>query len=504
MHARIALLATPAALAAVAASFVHRSTFFGLSVDDAYITFRYARNWARGIGPVYNVGEAVEGYSNFLWLCLLTLFAKLGGADFDMAAQSLGVVASIACVALAPWALWRVYGITHRGWLVSAALVVGTSGYVTAWAVGGLEGPLYGLLLLGIVASFAIEHEHEGYAPATAALCILLALTRPEGQLLACGVMLAHIVVTRRARGGRVLSAPALLTPSVFAFAIGAYQAFRTAHYGLHLWPNSVRAKLGFSLDQTVRGLVHLATTFLDPYGLLLVAALAFVLAHRDRREASWLGIAFIAATLGSIAVAGGDWSLGRLGAPLVPLLSVLGIAGIYELAKRIERPMVARALVAAVGLYLTYIAAVTQLREHYYRSIYAPVDRERVAIGRWLAIHATPDTVLAVTGAGQIPFYSDLYTHDLFGLNDAHIASLRPQGPRMGLAGHDKYDVLYSVEVVKPQVIVGASFVPGMMEYLRRSGRYVLVPLPHEQVVIEKGLFSSLPVRELQAAVRR
>src|SRR5439155_3954388 len=32
--------------------------------DDAYITFRYASNLAHGLGPVWNAGERVEGYTN--------------------------------------------------------------------------------------------------------------------------------------------------------------------------------------------------------------------------------------------------------------------------------------------------------------------------------------------------------------------------------------------------------------------------------------------------------
>lgn len=34
--------------------------------DDAFISFRYARNLLEGHGLVFNPGEYVEGYSNFL------------------------------------------------------------------------------------------------------------------------------------------------------------------------------------------------------------------------------------------------------------------------------------------------------------------------------------------------------------------------------------------------------------------------------------------------------
>ena len=36
--------------------------------DDAYTSFRYAKNFAEGNGLVYNIGERVEGYTSFLFV----------------------------------------------------------------------------------------------------------------------------------------------------------------------------------------------------------------------------------------------------------------------------------------------------------------------------------------------------------------------------------------------------------------------------------------------------
>jgi hypothetical protein len=36
--------------------------------EDAYITFRYARSWVRGLGPVFNEGERVLGTTSPLWM----------------------------------------------------------------------------------------------------------------------------------------------------------------------------------------------------------------------------------------------------------------------------------------------------------------------------------------------------------------------------------------------------------------------------------------------------
>ena len=50
------------------------ATWFMMSgveaIDDAYISLRYARNLVSGTGLVYNPGEYVQGYTNFLWVML--------------------------------------------------------------------------------------------------------------------------------------------------------------------------------------------------------------------------------------------------------------------------------------------------------------------------------------------------------------------------------------------------------------------------------------------------
>ena len=52
-------------------AFVYNANQYHFLGDDAFISFRYARNLAEGHGLVWNPGEAVEGYTNFLWVVLM-------------------------------------------------------------------------------------------------------------------------------------------------------------------------------------------------------------------------------------------------------------------------------------------------------------------------------------------------------------------------------------------------------------------------------------------------
>lgn len=70
------------------------SLYFNYLSDDAFITFRYAKNFVQGKGIVFNTGERVEGYTNFLWLILLSFLMKLGG-DIVVSSRILGVLFGI-------------------------------------------------------------------------------------------------------------------------------------------------------------------------------------------------------------------------------------------------------------------------------------------------------------------------------------------------------------------------------------------------------------------------
>src|ERR1700733_14661069 len=63
------------------------------TIDDAYISFRYARNLAHGLGLVYNAGEHIEGYTNFFWTVLLAVGVKVG-LDPVLLAKVLGGIAA--------------------------------------------------------------------------------------------------------------------------------------------------------------------------------------------------------------------------------------------------------------------------------------------------------------------------------------------------------------------------------------------------------------------------
>jgi hypothetical protein len=80
---------------------------------------------------------------------------------------------------------------------------------------------------------------------------------------------------------------------------------------------------------------------------------------------------------------------------------------------------------------------------------------RARTTMGRWLHECAGPNTYIAVDAAGQIPFYSDLKTLDLYGLNDLTIAHRQVENMGQGTPGHEKMDMDYVLFVAQPDYII-------------------------------------------------
>ena len=88
--------------------------------DDAFISFRYVRNLLEGHGLVFNPGEYVEGYTNFLWILELAALWGLFGLRPEQAAPWLSVAYTVGTLAALWWwlpvPLHAMTGASSPGW----------------------------------------------------------------------------------------------------------------------------------------------------------------------------------------------------------------------------------------------------------------------------------------------------------------------------------------------------------------------------------------------------
>ncbi len=160
----------------------HASAFAGWVVDDAGITFSYARNLMLGHGLVAQPGaQPVEGFTSLSWLVLQTPFLALRA--FDPVATPKVLACVCVAVAFAAIGWWLVQRGGMRPLIASSALATTAllPGFVV-WCASGLENALYCALLAWLMAATAIRRPRFGGALA-GVLVFLVFCTRPDGLL---------------------------------------------------------------------------------------------------------------------------------------------------------------------------------------------------------------------------------------------------------------------------------------------------------------------------------
>ncbi|WP_372667750.1 hypothetical protein [Amycolatopsis kentuckyensis] len=440
---------------------------FATVTEDALVSFRYAQNIADGNGPVFNPGERVEGYTNFLWLVLIALPRAAFGADVRTTAVVFGVVAALGAVLLSCFLANRIVaaaapaGAEPRPAIgVAAAVLTASAGGLAVYGPSGSEVPLFVLLLLAVCYSLVARR------PVVAGVLVAFAvMTSPEGLVAGVlgGLWLVGAALKKRhswwAPVGYLLGALVFLIPRL---------AWRATFYE-HFLPAPLAAKLGGSFGSQVdAGWPYLSGFALAHQGFLLlglVAAVALLLRRTQPAEARTLIWLLFATALGLAAAAvliGGDpgpsW---RLLAPVPPLIAVASVATYGVLTADVEakpspRPRSWPAATRLVPVTACGLAGIAVLV-----SVFSPEMLDRVRdwhahgdelteIGGWLGDYLPPGSVVSAAAPGALAARSgQLLIIDVLGRTDDHIAR---DGRHDGGVATD-YD--YVVNARRPTVAV-------------------------------------------------
>lgn len=213
--------------------------------DDAFITYRVARNLANGLGPVFNPGERVLSITTPGYMLLLAASSVLN-QDFvalGLLWSGLGLLATGALLIdasrleperhplLASLAAAVAVALTLSNPLLSAAL--------------GMETPLYLAALLAVFAAYrrALQQPaaSQGWLLATAAAAAAAFLIRPDG-LLAGLVVGVHWLATQHRGAQRWGPVPWRALALGLALVL-PWLLFAWSYYGSPV-PNTLAAKI--------------------------------------------------------------------------------------------------------------------------------------------------------------------------------------------------------------------------------------------------------------------
>ncbi|MEW6536319.1 MAG: hypothetical protein AB1454_11970 [Candidatus Auribacterota bacterium] len=430
-------------LCSMAAMFyVFRSWF----LDDVYISMRYARNWINGIGLVFNPGEKVEGYTNFLWVCLMAL-AYWVGTPMELTARLISIVSYLIVFAgLYIMLIKKLHLPITILYLALLAFVL--DGDYIAWANSGMETTLFTVLVT--VSSLLYLHSRSNHPIFTLFAgtgFILAALTRPEGILWYGTTGLFVLINVILKKDSHALT-KLLLYSIPFAVIFIPYITFRYNYYGYPV-PNTFYAKVGWSIAQPIRGLKYSAAYLLNRW-FVLIPSLIYGWRHRNSHAVRYFFTLGTIYWLYVISVGGDIFPGYRF---FVPLLPVLYAALFLFLDSCRNFPYRNTLITAALICILSILAVQMYIRDDYrnlYKDKVSPVGK---TIGIWMRKNLPSNTVIALNAVGAIPYFSRLKTIDMLGLTDPYLAH-NVQKSGSGWAGHEIGDGNYVLSR-QPDIII-------------------------------------------------
>jgi len=400
-------------------------------LDDAFISFRYARNLVEGHGLVYNPGERVQGYSNLLWTAFAAGFLRIG-IDPLTGTRILGVGSYLMTTAAVAWLvvrqpvpqpLWR-----HLSLAIAPLALILPAGFA-GFAGTGMETSFVGLLGLALGWRGFLAPPRTGRDRAIfAALTMALVATRLDCApwvALAAVVMLWRPFVRvpetdgLRARG---LATARLFAPSAAALALLLIGDLW--YYG-ELLPNTYYAKVE-GLQGLAIGWRYLAAYLAGSPQVfvclgLMAAGLLLAESGEIRRFILYAALCTGMHALYLVTV-GGDFMHYRLMFHVYPLLVAAAVAGLIA----VDRKQALIGLLSSSALAVSSLAP-SVLDTRYHMESLEEMHRccavPGIAYGRRLEQVLPADTVIATTMAGGIAYYSGLVTIDQLGLTDREVA---------------------------------------------------------------------------------
>jgi hypothetical protein len=419
---------------------------FPFAVDDAYISLRYAENWANGYGPVFNPGEHVEGYTNFLLVFIEMLLFKVG-LDGLLPVKIFSILCGIALLGIVEFFTWK----RHKSLFLTtcAGLLVATSSPLAFWTAGGLETTLFSLLVTaGIILEVLwLEGGLANSACAAKGLIFFMAvLARPDAAIAVALVAGCDLLYSLRHKSWSGF----LIFLACFACPVVVYLGWKLHFYG-GIIPLPVYTKIptGSLLYTLVTGSARFLSFLTIDLNAVFIAGMLYAVylaSSKGSLKIQLINLPFILVSSVTCAYALYLMSLGfhvasdeayRYYVPLIPLMTLALMlawpdSGFF---RRRRAVFIGAALVCTVvGIRAFDLWWIWNKDWNFGLSTWCYSGKEQADIlthanikaGTWLKANAKPQDTILLYDAGAVPFFSKLRTIDTWSLTDPEIARLK------------------------------------------------------------------------------
>lgn len=433
--------------------------------DDAFISFRYAQNLVSGHGLVFNPGEYVEGYTNFLWTILIALGIKF---NYDPINFSHALSISFLFASLLIFAKTLSKFLNNKWVFLTGTILLGLNFSFSSYATGGLETALLTFLYTSFFYTYLLLSS--GNKPIHYFILNMvgafLLLTRLDTGLLIVIFNIYIFIKYWRSSPQKINSL--ILTALPYLLIVLPWLGWKLYYYG-NILPNTFYAKTDQFIDITaiLRGGYYLAV-FFTLYLLPLLLYLAVKKSLHIKKFIKYILanpllmplMIFLLAYFLYIIKVGGDFMEFRFLVPILPFIYLLAILyAIKYLQKNQRITVVLIVMICSIFHNVVFdqkwngyggLESIKMLESHLFG------EKEKwIKVGKQLN-HFTSgaDVTIAVSPAGAIPFYSELKTVDMLGLNDPYIARFGKL--YKNIPGHRKIATLDYLEERKVNLIIG------------------------------------------------
>ncbi len=477
------------------------------TIDDMYITLRYADHWAQGLGLVWNAGELpVEGYSNFSFVLLGRLAISLGINPVYFL-KCLGVVGLFfTCTA--------VYRLSRFWFLPRIAVIpviwlLAYSGEII-WSVSGLETTVYQALVAYSVVfllkglgycpfsqpaikdtcvdgaekrnSRLRQKKNHTYLQSMALAGIFLAFagfTRPEAPVLMAVFM--GLAWFSSSLGKPDSNAGFGLFVALFMVCFVPYFLWRWHYFG-RLFPNPIYCKgLTGALDLTlIKQYLNLAWPF------MALAVPAICTRHDKRHYFLWLpSVVYGFLLMGASPVVAFD---NRLFLPAFVLLLPLSLQGIQVIWVKFlkQRDDVSDVVIWGVSCLLLFFCIPKMPLSGYRHFAQNPQAGEalRLRVIHWLDENTPPTSRVVLADCGLIPYLSPHRFIDSYCLNNAEMTQDLGRGMYTRFCNH--------MMVIKPDVIILTALIHGKQTTYPPADQCMALQLKKQSRYLLKARFST------------
>ncbi len=414
----------------------------GVPLDDTWIHFRYAENFAKGLFFQFNVGEPVAGSTSPLWVVVLGIFSFISSNFIFNSVFLSAVFHLLSCIfiykiSLIVFSKKESTRDNARYISLMVALITVISGRFIWAGLSGMETSLFTFLCIAGIYSHILNLEAKKFNLLPSLFIALATVSRPEGFLL-FAIYLFDVTLIAIKEKNLSKRIPGLLI-GILIFAVITTPYFIFSHFTSEsILPTTFRGQGGHWRFLPDKDYVRITIEFLlsdNSVTALLYVFAGFIYLFTFRKkyfnEYRILNIIFLwvfLLPLISSFIIPNFRHHGRYFMPLIPFLNLIAIYAFFIIRDKVKdiplRNLLSKRYVLVLITCFSLFYYVTFAGAYGFNT--QNINDQQVELANWVKENVPENETIAVNDIGAITYISKNRVIDMAGLVTPQILRYR------------------------------------------------------------------------------